>query len=138
VVTADLNIRTFFGERWGQSYRGPARSAHNRFVPARHPVTGEPVYLVGVAVVPPLRAAPPHNGSSYFLCRADGRHEAVEIVDPARLLPVGRALDGTRAIEVSSLPKDLGRVFQFRGYDPAGRQNHNTAWIVKSASRELP
>jgi len=131
-VTAELNIRDFFTKLWGvATYRGPTLSAYNRFVPATHPVTGEEIHLIGVAVIHPQAATPPHNGSFFLVRRADGRYEGVEIYDPNYPLPAGTGLDGTRAIEVSPFPEDQGRVFYFGGHDCANRNSHNTAWLYK-------
>jgi hypothetical protein len=45
-VTAELKLRDFFAGRRGlAAYRGPALSAYNRFVPATHPVTSDPIML---------------------------------------------------------------------------------------------
>jgi hypothetical protein len=134
-VTAELNIREFFATLWGvANYRGPTLSAYNRCVPATHPVTGEKIHLIGVAVIHPQSTKPPHNGS--FLVRhSDGRYEAGEIYDPANPVPAGKGLDGTRAVEVSPFPEDQGRVFYFGGYDCASRDSHNTAWIYRGDFR---
>ncbi len=131
-VTVELNIREFFAKQWGiANYRGPTLSAYNRCVPAMHPVTGEKIHLIGVAVLHPQRETPPHNGSFFLVRYTDGRYEAGEIYDPAHPIPAGKGLDGTRAIEVSPFPEDKGRVFYFGGYDCASRDSHNTAWIYR-------
>jgi hypothetical protein len=136
-VTVELNIRDFFAESWGlASYRGPTLAAYNRFVPATDPVSGLKIHLIGVAVIHPQRAAPPHNGSWFLVRRADSRYEAVEIHDPAHPVPAGKGLDGTRAIEVSPFPEDGGRVCYFGGYDCANRDSHNTAWIFKGILKD--
>ena len=131
-VTTELDIRDFFAKLWDvATYRGPTLSAYNRFVPASHPVTGEKIHLIGVAVIHPQAASPPHNGSFFLVRRAEGRYEGVEIYDPDHPVPAGAGLDGTRAIEVSPFPEDQGRVFYFGGHDCANRNSHNTAWIYK-------
>jgi len=131
-VTAELNIRDFFAKQWGlTALRGPVLAAYNRIVPVTHPVTGEKIHLIGVAVAHPKGDTPPHNGSYFLIRRADGRYEAGEIYDPAHPVPAGSSLVATRAIEVSPFPEDRGRVFYFGGYDCGFRKSHNTAWIYR-------
>jgi hypothetical protein len=133
-ATVELDIKAYFARAWGiAAYRGPCLSAYNRIVPAAHPATGERVYLIGVWVEHPERARPPNNGAYYLVRRRDGTYEWGNVYDFDHPVPAGSGLCGTRAIEVSPFPEDGGRVFYFGGYDCAGRDSHNTAWIYKAA-----
>ena len=132
-VTKELDIKACFATAWGLAeYRGPALSAYNRFVPFSHPDAGEQVWFISLWVNHPERRQPPHNGAHFLVRHRDGTYEYGTVYDPAHPLPPGKSLRATRTIEVSPFPEDHGRVLYFGGYDCAGQDSHNTAWIYKA------
>ncbi|MBL9201493.1 MAG: sulfatase-like hydrolase/transferase [Opitutaceae bacterium] len=132
-MTVELDVRDFFARRWNNdSLRtAPVTIGYTRFTPATHPVTGEPVHLIGLWIEHPDAPRQPNNGSHYLIRHADGTYEAADIQGMVPAVPNGRSLRASRAIAVSPFAADLGRVFYFGGYDTAGDTDRNTAWIVR-------
>ena len=61
-----------------------------------------------------------------------GTYAHGRIFDPANPRPnPPRGLLATRTIEVSPFPEDRGRVLYFGGYDCAGVDSRDTAWIYR-------
>jgi len=122
-VQLELRSDIFLDERVGE-FRGGKLVAYNRFVPGKHPLTGEPIHWVTVAGVKTgdIKAA-------WLMIRhADGKYETVRVFDPELSNPP--TLVSTRTLEFAPWSD---RAFYTGGYDGAAnrRRNHNTAWIFK-------
>ena len=122
-ASIELDVRAFTREHLG-TMRGGRLTAYNRFVPGRHPVTGEPIHWItlhGMALDQPAAA--------WLLIRdASTGYQLVRVHDPDsdRKAP----LVSTRTIEPS--PWDSGSLYT-GGYDGAAndRRNADTAWIYR-------
>jgi hypothetical protein len=143
LVTEELDVKTFLGDEWngGASIGFPALSAYNDMPEVPHPVTKEPVNLIGLGVGYPAAPDTPERSSAYYLVRhRDATYEWGRVLDPLHPLPNPGAggLRATRAIRLSPFPEDRGRVMFFGGFDAASQTGpvwHDTAWIHRG---ELP
>jgi hypothetical protein len=131
-LTTEYDFKTYFTQLWGSLGGAATIAAYNDMPKARDPITLEDVWLIGLWVNHPNRTTPPNNGSYYLVRHADGRYESGNVYDPAKPVPAGQELLGTRTIVVSPFPEDQGRVFYFGGFDAGGGgKKHNTAWIYR-------
>jgi hypothetical protein len=133
-VTTELDIRAYFANVFGVSaLRGPCLSAYNNFLPVTDPDTGENVHLLGLWINHPDGRATENGASAWYLIRhADGTYAHGRVFDPQHPKPnPRRGLLATRTIEVSPFPEDESRVLYFGGFDCAGVDSRNTAWIYK-------
>ncbi len=131
-VTVELEIRTFFAKAFGiPTYTGPALSAYNHIIPWTDPRSGETLYLLGVWVNHPYRAA--HHGAWLLARRQNGDYSFAEVTDPTTPVNSRRGLVATRAIAVSPFPTEAGMLYA-GGFDCSDRPSHNTAWIYRSVS----
>ncbi len=132
-MTVELDVRDFFARRWNNDSVRTAdiTIGYTRFTPAKHPVTGAPVHLIGLWIEHPDSPRQPNNGSHYLIRHADGTYEGADIQGMVPAVPNGQSLRASRAIAVSPFAADAARVFYFGGYDTAGDTVRNSAWIVR-------
>jgi len=138
-VTTELDIKAFFAKAFGvPRLKGPCLSAYNNFLPAADPDTGEAVHLLGVWINPPDGRATELGCSAWYLVRhADGTYGHGRVFDPRNPLPnPPRGLLATRTIELSPFPEDKGRVVFCGGFDCAGIDSRNAAWIYRAVLPE--
>jgi hypothetical protein len=134
--TVEIDYRSYYTQLWGSLGGGAALSAYNDMPRVIDPVSGEPVWLIGLWVNHPDRYTPPNNGSYYMVRHADGRYEHGRVFDLANPVPAGVDLRATRTIVVSPFAGDAGRALYFGGFDaggdpPPAQAFHNTAWIYR-------
>jgi hypothetical protein len=133
-VFVELDVRALVTAAWGlSSYGGPTLSAYNQLTPAIDPATGERVHLAGLWAENETAADSIRRGSHVLVRHLDARWELVTIPAETSSLPPGGRLRATRAIEVSPFPEERSSVLYLGGYDCAGRESHNTAWIYPGA-----
>jgi len=133
-VTTELDIRAYFAKVFGVAkLRGPCLSAYNNLLPATDPDTGEKVHLLGLWINHPDGRGTENGASAWYLVRhADGTFGHGRVFDsrhPKPNPPLG--LRATRTIELSPFPEDKGRVLYFGGFDCAGAESRDTAWIYR-------
>ncbi|MCX7702674.1 MAG: alkaline phosphatase family protein [Planctomycetota bacterium] len=137
-IVKELDIKEYFAKVWGlDSYKGPTLTAYNRCVPFKNPMNGEEVLLLGTWVKHPDYPEPPHSGAYFLIRRPSGSYEHQLIYDFSNPPEKGKEIEATRTIEISPFPEDEGKVLYFGGYDCAGRESHNTAWIYKGRMGEI-
>ncbi len=123
-VEVELDSRAFLRQQWGVRPIGGGLTAYNRFVPGRHPGSGEPVHWVTVAAIRPGDM----NAAWLIIRNADASYEVVRIFDSS--LRDHPRLISTRTVEIA--PWSDSEIYT-GGYDLWGnnRRNHNTAWIYR-------
>jgi hypothetical protein len=132
-LETEVDLKAFFDGAWNTppGQRRGAIAAYNRFLPVIDPASGETVWLCGAWAEYPGSPRAPYNGSVYLVRHRDGRYDWGYVYDPAHPVPDGARLTGTRDIEPSPFPAELGRAFYFGGYDGGAGPSHNTAWIYR-------
>jgi hypothetical protein len=138
-VTTELDVRAYFAKAFGAaSLRGPSLIAYNLFLPAVDPDTGEKVHLIGVWVNHSAGRGTELGDSAWYLVRhADGTYGHGRIFAPQHPHPAPpRGLLAARTIEMSPFVEDKGRVLYWGGFDCAGIESHNTAWIYRATLPE--
>jgi hypothetical protein len=133
-VTTEIDIRAYFAKVFGVAkLGGQCLSAYNNFLPVADPDTGEKVHLLGLWINHPDGRATEKGASAWYLVRhADGTYGHGRVFDPQHAKPnPPRGLLATRTIDISPFPEDKGRVLYFGGFDCAGIESRNTAWIYR-------
>ncbi|MEM9018101.1 MAG: EF-hand domain-containing protein, partial [Verrucomicrobiota bacterium] len=124
-VSDELLSQDFLKEHVGPDFRGGKLVAYNRFIPGKHPRTGEPIHWVTVAGI---KLDDRHAG--WLLIRnADASYEPIRVYDDS-LGESHPILVSTRTLAFA--PWNENEVYT-GGFDGAAndRKNHNSAWIFR-------
>ncbi len=135
-VSVELDVRDFFARHWNTPgiRISDVRVGYTGFTPFTDPVTGENVHLLGLWISHPSTGA-----GSYFLVRhLDGTYEPANIATFTPALPPAQTLRASRCMAVSPFAGDAGSVFYFGGYETAGEESHDTAWIARGGWTAWP
>jgi hypothetical protein len=129
-VYTELSIKDFFASQWDiDSYKGPALSAYNYFVPDT--VDGEEVWWQSLWVShPDAGKGHPYNGAHFLVRYKNGKYQYGDISDNNNRVPQGESLRACRTICKSPF-KEEPFTYYYGGYDAAKDTSNNTAWIYQ-------
>lgn len=145
-LAVELDVRDFFArQRQDDRIRTSSVTVgYTSFTPARHPVTGEAIHLIGLWLEDPSFNAPGGVLDGAWLIRHhDGTYEAASVgpqLDPSTPAPVA-GFRATRCLALSPFPEDHGASFYLGGYDTgedAVGAAADTAWIAAGNWRAWP
>lgn len=135
VVTVELDVRDFLARRWRDETirHATIRFADDGFAPARDPVTGETVHLLGLGIEAPATSVLPAHGAYFLIRHSDGTYEAPALDTFLAPLSPGRTLRGVRAIAFAPFADETHAGLYFGGYDTGDAEAHHTGWILEGS-----